>query len=238
MDDFFDLDLAKALVYLRSAGDQANKILLSDEKLLIYYKKKKNTLQLDSVRSLKTERVKLLFPLILGGTLAPFALLSFFVDPYYPWVHLVLILAGLFLLYLGWMGRPSFTVVFKNGDEIQHHLPEISPHLDAFVDFANGQIENRKSKGNRWAEVVFFEVDKASAKGLFEHEPHNNTLFPLYGYTYRQLLATGKTPGNSGMLAIDPLYAGREVKFEYEKHTGMMRPTLNGAISRHALINN
>jgi hypothetical protein len=223
IDDFFDFNSARARVFLQQEGDQKSMALLSDSALLIIYKGKRHLFQVENIRECKAEEKRLLFPLIVGGILAPFAFLSFLIHPMQPWVHLFSIIAGLVLLYLGWTGRPVMVISLKNKEEVIFYLSSISMNLQAFMDFANMMI----SHGNQqlFSSLIYIEWPE-EIESLFNFDLPQTTIFPLYGYTYQQL-STRQEP-KENLIAVDPMQSGREIRFEYDSATKLFRPKIDG----------
>ncbi|MDZ7607587.1 MAG: hypothetical protein U5K79_18810 [Cyclobacteriaceae bacterium] len=224
-DDFFDFNSARARVFLLREGDQKSMALLSDSGLLVIYKGKRHLFQTESIKQCRAEDKRLLFPLIVGGIMAPFAFLSFLIHPMQPWVHLVSIIAGMVLFYIGWTGKPAMVILLKNKEEVIFYLPSISMNLQAFMDFANMMI----SPGNKqlFSSLIYIELPVGS-ESLFNTEQPVSTLFPLFGYTYQQLSARMESMTN--LIAIDPMQSGREIKFEYDSATQLFRPQIDGPL--------
>lgn len=237
MEDFFDQDKAKAIVYLLSEGDNKNKVLISDDQLLIIRKNKKQHLDLKMLSTLKSENKKMLFPLILGGIITPFAFLSYFVNLFHPWIHLLSIMSGLFLFYIGWIGKSAFSIVFKNGDELNYYLPSISNYLQAFIDFVNTLLKESYDSGMQ--NLLFFEVE-INHEGLLiekDNKVKNEELFPLFGFTYNQLKNAGKSIYKNKIIAINPTAAGREIKFSFDQNKNELRPKLEGPVLEDSIVN-
>lgn len=228
MEDFFDQEKALAKVYFLSENDEKNKLLVSDEKLLVVRKNQRKTYLLATLAKLKTEIKKYLLPLILGGIITPFAFLSYFINLFHPWIHLLSVLSGMLLFYIGWAGKHAFTVVYKNGDEDIYYLPTVSKNLLAFIDFANSLLRNPSSTihGN----LVYFEVDQLRQAELFAASPEGaSPLFPLWGFTHDQL-QKNRGVDLSNIVAINAQKAGREIKFSFDLDSNQMRPSLDGPI--------
>lgn len=237
MEDYFDRDKAKALVYLLSEDDDKNQALISDDKLLVIRKGNKQSWDLSNISALKTENKKLLFPLILGGIITPFAFLSYFVNLFHPWIHLLSILSGIFLFYYGWMGKSTLTIIFKNNDESHFYLPSISKNLHAFIDYVN-TLQNKKVD-TALRDLLFFEVEKKNETILFSKSTKiiNHDLFPLFGYTYNQLRKGEKSIYEDKICIINPREAGREIKFAFDQETNQMRPKLEGPVLNSSKVN-
>jgi hypothetical protein len=225
LDDFFDFDSARARVFLHREGDQKSMALLSDSGLLVIYKGKRHLFHTENLKECRAEDKKLLFPLIVGGIMAPFAFLSFLIHPMQPWIHFVSIVTGLILLYHGWTGKPAMVILLKNKEEVIFYLSSISMNLQAFMDFANMMI----SPGNQqlFSSLIYIEWP-GEIDSLFNFDQPRSTIFPLYGYTYQQL-STRKEP-NENLIAIDPMQSGREIKFEYDSATRLFRPQIDGPL--------
>lgn len=237
MEDFFDHNEAKAIVYLLSEGNNKNKVLISDDKLLIIHKNQRQNLALKDLSSLKSEHKKMLLPLILGGIITPFAFLSYFVNLFHPWIHLFSIMSGMFLFYYGWVGKSAFTIVFKNGDELIYYLPSVSKNLKAFMDFVNALLNERNDSG--LGNLLFFEIEKKYENLLIgkDSKMKNDELFPLFGFTYSQLKSTDKSTYGKKIVAINPVESGREIKFTFDLRTNEMRPKLEGPVRKESIVN-
>lgn len=228
MEDYFDQDKAKALVYLLAEGDDKNKAMISDEKLMVIQKGGKRSWDLNTISMLKTENKKLLFPLILGGIISPLAFLSFFANLFHPWFHLLTIMGGLFLLYFGWVGKSVLTIVFRNNNELNYYLSSISHNLSAFIDYVN-MLQN-KVGDESLRDLLFFEKKHESMLFGSSTKLEGQEIFPIFGYTYKQTGEQGKSLHINNMVIIDPSKTGREIKFEYDLDSGQMRPKLEGPI--------
>lgn len=230
MEDYFDHDKAKLFVYLLSDGDNSNKAVVSDNQLLIIRKNQKKLIQLDRISFLKTEVKKMLFPILIGGIMTPFAIVSFFTNLFQPYFHVITGMSGMLLLYIGWIGKSAFTVVLKNSEELIYYLPSISNNLKAFITFMNTSLS--KPTNSELHELLFFDIAKEDEAVVFGKIPikENQELFPIYGWTYTQFLAKRKTIQSGHICAINPLKAGLEVKFQFDSSSNQMRPKLDGPI--------
>lgn len=236
MEGFFDQEKTKAFVYLLSDADDKNKALISNEELLVIRKHKKHVFSLETISHIKTENKKLLFPLIAGGIITPFAFLSYFINLFLPWIHLVAVLLGMLLFYLGWNGKSVLTIRFKNGDELHFFLPSISRNLLAFIDYANEILNENKDVA--YKDLLFFEVDENSKTLLFDFKSNfsKSRIFPLFGYTYQQLLMKSKSLNSENIIAINPLESGREIKIAFDLNSYQMRPKLEGPILKDSVV--
>jgi len=232
MEDFFDMNQALAQVYLINAGDKKNIAMVSDEKLLVVRKGRRKVYHNNRIRAVTTGDKKLLFPLLLGGVLAPFSFVSFFVQVFHPLVHLVFTLLGLLLFFIGWMGKPTFELILKNGEEEYFYLPTISRNLEAFIDYVNTQFQSVDSEGI--TKLIFVEADPKDFSWLYGESKSNQNFFPKAGYTYHQLLKDANLQDQ--VVGIDPQAAGKEISFEYDQKSESLRPVLNGPVSLSAVV--
>ncbi len=221
MEDFFDLDKVKAFVYLLSEGDDSNKAMISDDHIRIIRNGGKNQFSLNRISSIIIENKKMLFSLIVGGIITPFAFLSYFVNLFHPWFHLISSLGGMLLLYIGWTGKSALTIIFKNGEVSHFYLPSISKNLLAFIDFSKDILNVNEYYDDR--NLLFFKIDQ-------------KTIYPLFGYTFSQFRGEKDKLRIEDFTAIDPQKAGLEIKFEYDHSASQMRPKLNGPVSKAAIV--
>ncbi len=236
MEDYFDQDKTKAFVYLLSEGDDKNKAMISDDKLLVIRQSHKQSWDLNNIYILKPENKKLLFPLILGGIFTPFAFLSYFVNLFHPWFHLLSIMCGLYLFYYGWMGKSALTIIFKNGEELHYYLSSISKNLHAFIDYVN-TLQN-KTNDVALRDMLFFELEKKYESTLFSGPKiSDHEIFPLFGYTYNQLKMGGKSIYGDNLFIINPIKSGIEIKIAFDPETSQMRPKLEGPVLESSKVN-
>ncbi|MEJ2004738.1 MAG: hypothetical protein P8X57_07195, partial [Cyclobacteriaceae bacterium] len=75
-------------------------------------------------------------PLVLGGIITPLALVALIKTFGAFWLLFVTVLVGLFLMYYGYTGTDALTVTTRVKD-YDFFLNRITPHLRAFIGFAN-----------------------------------------------------------------------------------------------------
>jgi hypothetical protein len=165
VEDFFDLDKLKAKVYLMKDGDTSNMAMVTDEKLMFVRNGKKMRFSLPEVKGLSSGNKKQLFPLIVGGIVAPFAFLSYFTNMFHPFFHLIFTLIGLLLFYIGVAGRAVLVVLMSKGEEELIYLPSVSSNLLAFIDYINGQLVNTGDAGLN--KFIFIEIEKSRYSWLY-----------------------------------------------------------------------
>jgi hypothetical protein len=235
LEEYFDQSKTIAFVYLLSNGDDKNKVLVSNDLMLIIRKGGRKAIQLKEISGLRTENKKLLFPLILGGIITPFAFLSYFVNIFLPWFHLISVLLGMLLFYIGWAGRLSMTVVYKNGEELHYYLPAISKNLFAFIEYINSFLSGNKK--HKESQYLFFIIQKEHLNYIFNVEtPSPESIFPIYGYTYDQIKLQNIIPETHELIMLNPEKTGREIKFEYDIDVSKMRPMLDGPVLSSARV--
>lgn len=232
MEDFFDLNKLKAKVYLLKDGDTSNTAMVTDEQLMLVRNGKKMLFSLAKVKRLSSGNKKQLFPLIMGGIVAPFAFLSYFTNMFHPFFHLVFTLLGLLLFYIGATGRAALIVTMSKGEEDFVYLPSISNNLLAFIDYINGQLIN--TGDSHLNKFIFIEIDKSSYSWLYGKNEQKKDKFPCLGYTYRQLIKTPEL--RSKTLAINPELAGREIRFVFDVKLNEMRPQIDGPVNEDSLV--
>lgn len=230
MEDFFDFEKLKATVFLLTEGDKKNMAMISDEHLMVLRNGRKHLFQFMKIMEVSAEIKKFLLPLLLGGIFTPFALLSYFTNMFHPMVHLIATLLGLLLFYIGWNGRAVLIIRLNGNVEELVFLPGISNNLMAFIDFLNGLIKSKDLTA--LSGMIFFDMDK---RGLFTMNSNSENAYPIFGYTYQQILKLKKAKGS--LIVIDPEKAGREVRFIFDPETNEMRPAIDGPLDRKAEVN-
>jgi len=237
LENYFDWEKAKAFVYLLSEGDDGNKLAITDELLLVNHNKHKSLFLLSQIVHVKAENKKMLFPLIVGGIITPFAFLSYFTNMFLPWIHLVFMLAGMFLFYVGWSGKSSLTILLKNGGEENFYLQSISRNLWAFIDFVNNILTNKSDQV--LGTFLFFEIEKEDVDTFFglSSKTENVSFYPVLGYTFGQWEKNSKRLGEENLIIVNPMLAGMEIIFSFDVSTNQMRPKLDGPISIASKVN-
>lgn len=234
MENFFDQNEAKAFVYLLSEGDSSNKAVVSEDMIMIIRKGQKNIYLLRDIKKLEIENKKLLLPLIAGGIISPLAILSYFVNIFQPLLHLVSLLLGLLLFYVGWAGKSSFTLKQRMGNDLNFYLPSISKNLLAFVNYVNALIKYPSEYDGRT--FLFFELRKDPIHIIKNSISEDLNLFPLLGYTFDQYQTQVDKSSNTHVIVIDPMTAGIEIKIIFDSETNQMRPRLDGPILAESII--
>ncbi len=86
---------------------------------------------LSKIDSIDANFQRLVFPLIIGGVIAPLALFAAVLGMVHFWIGMAMTLSGLFLIYYGWAGAYQLKITaFQN------------QQLSYFVDFKTQKLEN------------------------------------------------------------------------------------------------
>jgi len=93
------------------------------------------------ILGLKIRHRILWLPLVLGGIITPLALVALIKTFASFWLLFATVLVGLFLMYYGYTGTDAFSVTTRLKDH-DFFISAITPHLRAFVTFANRQLQN------------------------------------------------------------------------------------------------
>ena len=209
--------------------------MISDDNLLVICKNRREMISITDISILRIENKKLLFPLIAGGIVAPFALLSYFANFFHPLIHLVSIMAGLLSFYVGWSGKSSFTIKKKTGDELNYFLPSISQNLMAFTEYVNTLIKYPINL--EVSNYLYFKIESDNLNAITrKSEFAKSKLFPIKGYTYNQIKRSQGELSAPDIVAIHPQKAGREIKFKYDSELHQMRPYLEGPVLPDSIV--
>jgi ABC-type transport system involved in cytochrome bd biosynthesis fused ATPase/permease subunit len=118
------------------AVTNTNYLLLTNK--VLYIKTKHKTwgestkiVPLSKIDSIDANFQRLLFPLIIGGIVAPLALVAALLSVIHFWIGMAMTISGLFLIYYGWAGAYQLKInAFQN------------QQLSYFVDFKTQKLEN------------------------------------------------------------------------------------------------
>jgi hypothetical protein len=133
---YFDWLRQKETVVAECAVTNTYHLLLTSKALSIKTKHKTwgestKILPLSKIDSIDANFQRLVFPLIIGGVVAPLALFAALLGVIYFWIGMAMTLSGLFLIYYGWAGAYQLKITaFQN------------QQLSYFVDFKTKKLEN------------------------------------------------------------------------------------------------
>ncbi len=102
---------------------------------------KKEVFPREQIKNLMIRHRILWLPLVIGGIITPLALVALIKTFGAFWILLLIVLAGLFLMYYGYTGTEALTVSTTVKD-YDFFISNTSPHLKAFVQFAGAQLRN------------------------------------------------------------------------------------------------
>lgn len=214
-----------AIAYLKRSGDEKQKAVLYDDRLVFISGERRMNFDLDQVTGLTLGRRRLLLPLILGGILLPLFLVGLFTTPFRPHYFLILLFPASLLLYLGWEGQQVLTVL-QRGKEYDLPLGNAGYSLKAFVGFVNSFI--RSLNPGKKKERFYFVKRMDCQRGDL-----------TYAYTFLQYhkLVEIQDVNVDDFVAIDPLLLQKPVEYRYDERIREMRPVILGQIDLLAVEN-
>ncbi len=224
-----------ASVYLRRSGDEKNKMMLSDEKLIVIYKGKEYIFERVLFKGLEVGYRKFLFPLIAGGILLPLSFLALATNDFNPFFLILFLLAGFYLLYAGWSGSPVLTVLY---DPKPYDFPlfHISDNLKSFIAFTNAYLFGFDGPEQR-RRYIYLEVDNELWK-QFKMPEHNLPEKPqvLAAKTWDQWQGGSKVAGPRMItLEIDLFKIKTKVFYEYDTKSHELRPQVEWPVNAEAI---
>ena len=89
------------------------------------------TVPLNKINSIDANFQRLLFPLIIGGIVAPLALVGALLSVIHFWIGMAMTLSGLLLIYYGWVGAYQLKITAFQDQQLSY-----------FVDFKTQKLEN------------------------------------------------------------------------------------------------
>ncbi|ELR68230.1 hypothetical protein C900_00645 [Fulvivirga imtechensis AK7] len=208
-----------AFCYIGRSGDENNVCFLTRENLFVRYKKRLTSFNNNSIKEITFEHKLLLFPMVTGGIMAPLsihALLNSFMNP---WLMLSTMIAGLFLMYIGWEGTSTMTVS-TNVKDYYFFIKNITPNLISFADYANVFIADNEHGKKFYFLMKRSEWEQTKASGIFK-QPQ-----PLLLYNWSDM--AGKShPADQILLAIDPVEADINISFITHPNKDKLRPVIS-----------
>ncbi|MFP4090307.1 MAG: DUF952 domain-containing protein [Cyclobacteriaceae bacterium] len=223
-----------ALAYLRRAGDQKNKCMLTSERLMLVYKGHFYSFDRPHIKAIYFSRRRLLLPLVSGGIIAPLSLLAIFLNLYNLLPLLFIFFIGLLLFYLGVQQHPVLTVK----DSVKEHdffLEEITPNLKAFVSFARQVIFSGHS-------LLYLPIRAEEWEKKADHDEILTYELQQQGYIRllnEQQIARWDKPVDDNspwlILHIDLLRAGDSIRYE-DEGSGELYAHLYQPLNRRAVV--
>ena len=219
MSDLLDLERPIAVAYLHRGGDEANRCLLTQRQLIVVLSGKPYRFERKRIKLLAFEERRAWLPLILGGIVAPFALLAIFLNLYNPWTMILLFLPALLLLYYGWYPYPVLAV----HDDVKPHdfrLPFVSDNLRAFTQFVNRMIHQQDQSIYHVARAQDWQA--AQSTGTYAPASLSDEGF-IHASQAEQLTRLRRSGLFSPeedwvVLIIDPVQVRAEIKYEAPVH--------------------
>lgn len=135
-----------ALCYLDRINDEKNVCHLYGDYLLVIHKGKRHLFNRDTLLDVNVKHKKLLFPLISGGIIGTFFLISAFNFSINIWISLTFTCLGFIALYFGWYGTTTFSVT-TSIKEYDFYLHQVSKPVLAFSQFIKEYIITSNTDG-------------------------------------------------------------------------------------------
>lgn len=217
-----------AFCYINKQGDEDNMCYLSKEKLFVRYKKKLYVFLNENVQGISFDSKMFLFPLVIGGIITPLsihAILNTFVNP---WLLLILMIIGLFLMYYGWEGSVAMTIKTR----VQEHyffIKSTTPNLEAFSEYVEFFISDDE-KGRKFYFVMNIN-DWAEFKGQGNVKTDQPLL--LLNWKDARQIALGQ---DRVLLAVDPTENDIPISFVTTSNKKKLQPVISDNIPVHLIM--
>lgn len=178
---------------------------------------------------------RLMGPLIIGGLIACFSIILISRNEFDPFVLLVIFVAGLVLLYHGWLGSPAITVKEKN-DTTVIYIREIPTAFRSFLNFHRNYL----NKSNEAMSIFHIASSKdwEKSQSEYEHGSLEKENF-IHASTRNQVIPTFSKhfpdEGDFTLLEIEIPKLTNEVKYEYVSDRDELFPHIYGSINKSAV---
>jgi hypothetical protein len=116
-----------------------SKLILTNKTLCVKTENKAwgenvKVIPLNHINNIEANFKRLLFPLIIGGIVAPMSIVSFFLHITTSiWTSIALSISGIFLMYYGWIGSHQIRITAYHSLQLNYFIDFKSPKLEHFV---------------------------------------------------------------------------------------------------------
>jgi glutathione S-transferase len=224
-----------AFLYLGIYGDEQNKVSLYDNFLTITSNGRFSAFPREFINGIFISRKKTIFHIVIGGIASSLALVSIFTGYYLnPWLALIILFVGLFILYYGWMGT-FFLTISEKDSEMNFLLKATGKNLETFIDFVNSQLEKTNAKLFIYHIAEMQEWEKQKDSIYYETPDLKDTRF-IHACLENQIDDVKKRFFINGepliCLKIDALELSIPVKFEKGEDVEDIFPHIYGRIPK------
>ncbi len=223
-----------AKCYLGDEEEEWNKCELTNQRLIV--KKKKRTWEfiLNQIKEISISQRKLLIPLIFGGVFTPLIMVGFFMDIFHPVFSLLLIISGIFIFYIGWLGKKMLTIELSSGRfDLSIDFPTYN--LLAFIDYANQYIQEQPIEKKAVYTVIKENPGEKNFIGYI-NENISDQAFYLYS-DMKKMIDENQVPKESIIIGIDPVIAGAEIRYQKGYNTDISKLLISESIKKTAMVN-
>ncbi|MFA0960716.1 hypothetical protein AB9P05_02810 [Roseivirga sp. BDSF3-8] len=138
-----------AKLYLLKEGDERNRILFTNQRLIVFRHGKLSTYSRANLSHISMEHKKLLAPLIGGGIAGGLTLFAIFKGIAASSLAIIILILCSYLFYLGIKGSPALLVHHGFGRQISTDLiliPNKSEGTNGFIGYVNRQLIMREEQ--------------------------------------------------------------------------------------------
>ncbi|GAA0893176.1 hypothetical protein GCM10009122_28550 [Fulvivirga kasyanovii] len=207
-----------AFCYIGKNGDEKNICYLTKDNLLIKYKNRLESFDHEAIHGISFEHKMLLFPLVLGGIITPLSIHGLLNTYINPWLLLISMVTGLFLMYYGWEGSSSMTIKTKVKD-YDFFIRQVSTNLKAFAGYVQHYISDDVN-----ARRFYFITDKAGWENSKGNELFKATK-PVDLYNWEEIRQV-KVPAGNVILAVDPTESDVQISFIQSSDKKKLQPQI------------
>jgi hypothetical protein len=211
MQDSPDVESNIAVCYLFADGDPKNRCVLTTRNLVITYRFKDHIFPLETLTGFGIERKRLLLPVVAGGIFIPLSVIGSVEFSVSPVVTFVLIMAGVFIFYIGWSGTEVLALVAPNQS---FHCPfkTESTGIREFVVYVNSMIERKNTGALLYYAVIPGNVP--GKDGIVDYIVSNPSGVRVFSYSGLMSLSGSKYfSGSEFIYSFNPLSSGISVKY-------------------------
>jgi len=225
--------------FLKAKGDKKNRIILTNDKLVVIYKGKMQAFYKSNILKLSIDRKKLIIPLIAGGIGTTFSMIAMSMGWYDRQINLFTTLIFFGIMYYGFIGKEALEV-FEKGNSNIYLLNNNFESVRQFMKFfnANKSIDSAPSNQKIYhiATKISWEsqeqnieyIHESLSKEGFIHASTAELLVETYQLYYR-------AEEELVLISIIPERLQHALKYEYASSRNADFPHIFGTINKTAI---
>lgn len=225
--------------FLKNKGDNQNRIILTNDKLVIIYKRKIQEFYKSNILRLSIDKKKLIIPLLIGGIGTSLSMIAMSMGWYDRQINLFIIIIFFGIMYYGFVGKNALEVLEKGKLNI-YLLNNNYESVKQFIQFFNARKSIDFVHSNK--KIYHITTNISWKNQMYEMEFSNESLTRegfIHASTVEHLVDTYKVYYSEGeelvLITIVPERLEHELKYELVESRNACFPHVFGKINKTAI---